>query len=220
MTFRNIYAIPGWGFKSSVFKQPLIRKLDYYQLSFDKLEDYAHFLVSQLEDNATLIGWSFGGLIAIKITSLYPNKVKKLLLITSQPCFVESPNWQGIDQTYLNIFLKSFSKYPLETLEEFLKLVAFPTKNPEFYKYLKSHLAPVEKTNLKKQLNILKETDLKNEYKSLKCEIVHLMGKHDHVLKQNEKQLKSLNPLAQTIFLKERGHAGFLLSKTLKELLC
>ncbi|MEE8233470.1 MAG: alpha/beta fold hydrolase, partial [Gammaproteobacteria bacterium] len=43
--------------------------------------------------NSTLLGWSLGGLIAMKLASVRKD-IKSLVLIANSPCFLKKSDWQ------------------------------------------------------------------------------------------------------------------------------
>ena len=115
-----IVAIPGWGFNSSLldlFNQDPLHLVgwDYYSNNFDQsLEEITRNLAHQLQDHSMILGWSFGGLIAINLCALFPKKVHQLILISTQPKFLADHDWQGIHPDQAKDFIKNLSCRPLE----------------------------------------------------------------------------------------------------------
>ena len=94
LTKSSMAFISGWGLKSSLFKESslyfrgslLIDLPDIEELT---LERVVHNLSYLIPDDTTVIGWSFGGLIGILLAALFPKKVKKLILLSSSPRFIQ-----------------------------------------------------------------------------------------------------------------------------------
>lgn len=91
----------------------------------DKMPDFDELveeLAERLPEHAVFCGWSLGGLIAMAIAIKYPKKVKKLITISSSPCFVEKKNWPGIAPDLLRVFRKGIDKNTALTLKRFIAL--------------------------------------------------------------------------------------------------
>lgn len=211
----SIYAIPGWGFSSEILS-PLatnglsIIGLDYFKLAESSLESIAKRFVDIIPNNATLLGWSFGGLIAIKIAALFPKKVRKLILISSQPKFLSTGSWQGIQPNVGINFIKRFRNNPENQISRFINLVSYPSRKTINKKFLSQHFVTGDIDKLLLLLRTLFNADLRKSYQSLIPEILHVINKEDGVIQQNEVLLKGLNPKINAVSLKKLGHAGFL----------
>jgi len=95
----------GWGMNRSIFDPfcefvgdefaTICSELDghgqasYRGLGFDAQVDA---LASRLPPS-TLVGWSMGGLYAIELARRYPQKFPRLVLVASNPCFVQRDDW-------------------------------------------------------------------------------------------------------------------------------
>ena len=95
----------GWGLNARVF-DPLLPHLED-SLRADAVdlpghgdaawhdedfEQQVERLAGQLDDG-WLLGWSMGGLYAIELATRYPQRFPGLLLVASNPCFVQRPDW-------------------------------------------------------------------------------------------------------------------------------
>lgn len=211
----TLYTIPGWGFSSSIFNSLnsnhlAITGLDYIDAAIINLEYITKHLADSIPDHSVILGWSFGGLIAIKLASLYPNKVKKLILISSQPKLLSDEDWLGIEANNADRFSNEFNENTENQIEHFIKLVNFPNRNIDTKKILKDYFLQHNKEKLLKWLHLLFNADLRQDYQSLTMNILHIINKEDAVIKQNDIQLKSLNSNTKTITINKSGHAGFL----------
>ncbi len=211
----HIYALSGWGFSSGIFKylnntHLNFQGLDYQHLADKSLDDIAHHLSQDLADNSALMGWSFGGLLGIKLAELYPNKVKKLILLASQAKLLASPGWAGIKQDNANAFLHNMQTNPTQQLKRFHQLACFPSRDKTLRSLLKSHCLSTQTNSLRQLLEHLFETDLRQTYSQLNHDILHLSYEQDAVLAQNTTHIQQLNKQATIITLNGMGHAGFL----------
>jgi pimeloyl-[acyl-carrier protein] methyl ester esterase len=208
-----IYAIPGWGFSSEMFDclkvdGLAIKGLDYFDAPTASFEALVDHLAKGVSDSCSVVGWSFGGLLAIRLASLYPKKIKKLMLISSQPRFLVDKGWAGIDIEYANKFVYRFSTNAKKKIKRFVNLVGQPDVSTNAV--LNKHLLSDHIAKLSSQLSMLFKNDLREEYKNLSCDVLHVFNQKDAVLNQNIHQLLALNPKVETITLEDAGHAGFV----------
>lgn len=84
-------------------------------------------LLPQLPPKACYLGWSMGGNVAGLIAEHYPQRVQALILLTSNPSFVErdqtGDKWPGMPPEYFEHFQQHIREDVLKTLLEFQFLV-------------------------------------------------------------------------------------------------
>ena len=174
--------IHGWGMHGGVWK-PLVKRLSKnYMLYIIDLPGMGHsrsvepyHLYRLGEDVAEVIpgvshilGWSLGGLVAQSIALSQPDRVKKLILVGSSPCFIEKPDWQdGIRRDFFLDFSMSIETDYHQTMMKFLTLQCMKAKDArQTIKLLRQSFdakpAPSQKT-LREALHILLETDLRED---------------------------------------------------------
>jgi pimeloyl-[acyl-carrier protein] methyl ester esterase len=87
------------------------------------LDSVVDYLAAQFDQPVTLCGWSLGGQIALHWAMREPDKIKRLVLVTSTPCFAEREDWQfGMPQHILLQFAADLEKNHTATLRRFLGL--------------------------------------------------------------------------------------------------
>ena len=102
--------LPGWGFNGQVFSDLAVVLAEQYNrqitiLDFPGYGDRKN-LVSQpgldatiepllpmLTANTVLIGWSLGGMAAIRMAVKSMHAVSAVILLASTPCFVKKKDW-------------------------------------------------------------------------------------------------------------------------------
>jgi pimeloyl-[acyl-carrier protein] methyl ester esterase len=151
-------------------------------LSEYDLDKVAQEIALSTPKHAYLLGWSLGGLIAMKI-AMYQS-VKKLVLIGSTPCFVNRKDWQlgtpvDVFQTFFADVIQDFES----TMHKLLALIAMGGGNARgTAKVLKQAFSarplPSEKA-LQDTLNILLHTDLRQELSQITAPTLLLHGEHD-----------------------------------------
>jgi len=66
------------------------------------LEGLARRVAEHLPARCSLVGWSLGGLVAVRIATLFPERVSRLVLIASTPCPAQRRGWpHGLDEATL-----------------------------------------------------------------------------------------------------------------------
>lgn len=84
------------------------------------LEHFRKFLASSFSTSSIIIGHSFGGRVAIKFASKYPEKVKKLVLVASGG--IKHKTFKSIALKYFAKIVKNFLKiFKLSRLSEHLR---------------------------------------------------------------------------------------------------
>ncbi|MCD6045094.1 MAG: bioH [Gammaproteobacteria bacterium] len=209
-----IYTIPGWGFSADIFNHGALADntcfgMNYFNYSDMSIEDIALQLSNAITKPGTIVAWSLGGLFAIKIASLFPDKVKKLILLASQPKLLAEIGHSGIDPKTIQVFIKSACQDFSQLKKKFISEVNFPNKNFLYRNSLNTYFLDNFSGQLK-DLSKFFSADLRDEYSHLRKEILHIIGGKDAVLKQNEQCLRKTNSNITVVHIAEAGHGGFL----------
>lgn len=161
-----------------------------------------------------VLGWSLGGLLAIKIAELYPRRVLGTLLIATAPKFVSTGNWQAIANSEMSNFAQQLKRDPITTVRSFLALQCLgATDSKKSMRYLlyslKKHGKPLPQA-LKQGLKLLKEMDMRQQYQSLHPAAV-IFGECDQLISSDtQQQMLKLNLKAQSSVIANAGHAPHL----------
>jgi len=85
----------------------------------------AHAVAEVLPARAHVCGWSLGGQVALRLALDFPERVQKLVLIGTTPCFRQRTDWRpGMDDATLEEFARSLELDYAGTLKRFLSLQA------------------------------------------------------------------------------------------------
>ncbi len=129
--------VHGWGMNARVFDALVelleadfeVRALDLpghggrEALAENTLQSWADDLAQQLPDNATLLGWSLGGQVAMRAALDHPHRIARLVLLASTPKFVAAADWaRGMAPADLQDFGAALLADPQATLLRFLSL--------------------------------------------------------------------------------------------------
>jgi pimeloyl-[acyl-carrier protein] methyl ester esterase len=166
--------------------------------------------------NAAWLGWSLGGLVAMRATLQAPARVSALLLLASTPCFVRRPDWQcALLPALLDTFAAELQQDYLRTLNRFLALQVRGGENSgAVLRVLRTRLlekgepAPAA---LRAGLDILRNTDLRDEVGALACPALVVAGERDTLVPAAAAGATAdLMPNAHAAVVAGAGHAPFI----------
>ncbi|MFK5984382.1 MAG: pimeloyl-ACP methyl ester esterase BioH [Pseudomonadota bacterium] len=167
-------------------------------------------------EQTIILGWSMGGLIAIELAKLYPQKVASIVLVASNPQFVQTANWpNAIEKQILIDFSNQLKQDIKKTIKRFIAIQAMGSETAR--QDIKIILSMVEQqaypeySTLNKGLDILLTVDLRNSLLSLTLPILMITGDRDSLV--NIKALKYLSEQAPNLCLEVisgAGHAPFI----------
>jgi pimeloyl-[acyl-carrier protein] methyl ester esterase len=194
-----LVAIHGWGMNSDVW-QPVKTMLEQHfkvywvdlpghgrhrDIPMLELADIATELVEQLPDDAIIMGWSLGGLLAQQIAITYPRKVAQLILIASTPCFVQRHDWQtAMPVDVFDKFAENLQTDWQGTISRFLALQFMGVKGIQpKVKALRATMlqCPPSFQALEQGLDLLKETDLR-KHENMFNNVHWIMGALDRLI--------------------------------------
>ena len=133
-----------------------------------------------------ILGWSLGGQVAMSLAIRMPEFVEKLILMSTTPCFVEKKDWPyGVNKQF-------FSNFELETKQNLnntlLKFFLIQTRDindsKNVMRFLKNTFIEISddnKSGMQSALNVLKETDLRNEIKKIDKPTLIIAGDKDRL---------------------------------------
>lgn len=188
----------GWGMNAGVFDALADALADAFEvhalnlpghggraaLAANSLQSWGDDLARQLPPQATVLGWSLGGQVAMRAALDCPHKIARLILLAATPRFVAAPDWAaGIAADDLQAFGAALIDDPQATLLRFLSL---QTRGMAGQKSLlqglrQSLLAapPVQDAALAAGLAILRAADLRDELPRLSQPTLVLHGALD-----------------------------------------
>lgn len=225
----DLVLLHGWGVHSGIW-QSTVEALskDYRITSIDlpgfgrseplidnSIENIIEAIINVAPEKAIWVGWSLGGLIAIKLAYDHPRRVAKLVCVASSPRFIKSDDWPGIKKKVLQKFADDLNKDYVGTLTRFLLLQFYGTTvNKALVRSLEDilflHNKPSMKT-LDSGLKLLKTLDLRQELQQLNCEVLYILGRLDMLVPQDLKEALHYFPAhIKTIVLPKASHGLFL----------
>lgn len=89
------------------------------------LAELARVVARALPEQAHVCGWSLGGQVALQLALDFPERVGKLVLLSTTPCFRQRADWpHGMDDATLREFARNLERDYAGTLKRFLSLQA------------------------------------------------------------------------------------------------
>jgi pimeloyl-[acyl-carrier protein] methyl ester esterase len=180
------------------------------------LDEMAAAVLAVAPANAAWLGWSLGGLVAMRAALQAPARVGALLLLASTPCFVRRPDWQcALLPALLDSFAAELQQDYLRTLNRFLALqVRGSEHSGAVLRVLRTRLlekgepAPAA---LQAGLDILRNTDLRSEVGALACPVLVVAGDRDTLVPAAAAGATAdLIPNAGSAVVAGAGHAPFI----------
>jgi pimeloyl-[acyl-carrier protein] methyl ester esterase len=178
------------------------------------IDELAEALVERVPEKSVVMGWSLGGMVAMRLAYRWPGKVRHLVLIGSTPCFVARSDWPyGVAPDVFEGFAQNLTQDYEGTLRRFLALQAQGTESMrEVLRELRIRLLALPRASdatLQGGLNILQEADLRQGLPSISATIIH--GTGDRLAPLGAAYwLTDQFANAQLFEVRDAGHAPFL----------
>jgi pimeloyl-[acyl-carrier protein] methyl ester esterase len=215
----TIFFIHGWAANARVWQDAYgtDRSLYYDAPHFP---DFIHLhetfgsITSRDKTPLILVGWSLGGMLAMQLAALHPDRIGKLILISSTPRFTASDTYQaGLPPTILKRLMKKLSHDKWQTQLDFYTLMFSATERAYAEQYsttLAPVMADIPLSTLTAGLDYLLQMDLRDILTQIivPCDIIH--GSADTVCPISAGHyLANHLPKAKLHLLKDAGHIPF-----------
>jgi len=175
-----------------------------------------HATLESLSDRYSLLGWSFGGQIALDLAAAMPGSVERLVLVAATPRFVVSPDWPyGMSATALERMESQLKTNYKRTVSEFLELQVRGSAGAEqvlaeLHASLFEHGEAHPKA-LVSGLTTLESSDLRPMLPLVRASTLVVAGQYDRVtLPAASRALAEALPDARYIEIRRAAHAPFL----------
>jgi pimeloyl-[acyl-carrier protein] methyl ester esterase len=163
-----------------------------------------------------VLGWSLGGIIAQHWAAREPEKVRRLVLVASTPCFAARPGWDcGMPQETLARFAVELEDNHAATLRRFLALQLRGSENErELLSVLRERLfsrGEPEMAALRGGLGILRDADLRGALPRIGQPTLAIAGERDRLTPpEASRYLAQAMPSARAVVVAGAAHAPFL----------
>jgi pimeloyl-[acyl-carrier protein] methyl ester esterase len=235
---KQLILIHGWGINKAIWSQlqqvlqddiniiaidlPGYGKNDHLPIPYT-VKSLATTIAPYIDkaEQSIILGWSMGGLVAIELAKLYPQKISQLILVASNPKFVQAADWSFAveKQVFIN-FANELKKDIKKTIRRFIAIQAMGS--PTAKEDIKTIFSLIEQQpyanydSLNKGLDILLSADQRNSLLSLTMPVLMIAGDKDSLVKVDalqylcEQQLNPQNNNLSLQVIEGAGHAPFI----------
>jgi len=133
------------------------------------------------ESPAIVVGWSLGGILAMRLALAYPGHVAALVLVSATPCFCRRPDWPlGCADAVFRSFEADVRESPARAARHFFNLMLHGdglsrARMRDIANAAMEHEHPAGIDGLREGLALLASEDLRDQLAklSLPCLVVH-----------------------------------------------
>lgn len=226
----DVVLLHGWGMHSGVWENVAEALLDHHRVTLldlpghgysrsagtgHTLGDLCAAVMAVAPPRAAWVGWSLGGLVAQQAAIAAPERISRLALVSSTPCFVQRPDWpHGIAPAVLWRFAEELRQDHRAVLKRFIALEVHGSEHASVQlRQLKAMLfqhGEPDVTALEDGLAILESADLRAEWPRIACPTLLLMGQRDQLTPVAAGEaMCALLPNARLHVFPRAGHAPF-----------
>ncbi len=180
------------------------------------LDSIVDQLSAQFTEPLTVCGWSLGGQIALRWALREPEKVRRLILVASTPCFVRQSDWEcAMAAETLAQFAAALQQDYAQTLRRFLALQVRGSENErELLAGLREVLfgrGEPDMGALQSGLAILRDCDLRSALPGVGQPTLVIAGERDTLTPPQAAQYMAAQiPDARLAVIAGAAHAPFL----------
>lgn len=227
----DLVLLHGWGMNGAVFDGIKTELSTQFRLHIIDLPGFGYsvdlgiqdphlagwldLLVKALPERCHLLGWSLGGMLAMRLASLYPQRVQSLITVASSPRFVAEQEWPGVKPEVLTSFSAQLQADIQKTIERFLAIQALGSSSARddvriLRERLQSRPTPHPQA-LRMGLSLLQELDLRAELSTLSRPALHLLGRLDALVPAAVQAVwPQSTPAGQFHLFRASAHAPFI----------
>ena len=167
--------------------EPILCRTPFGAVCRDSFLETAKALVQTLPADAIVCGWSLGGMLALQMTALAPQRIKRLVLVGSTPSFTQRVDWPHAQPpALLDTFHDSVDKDAASTLQRFVALLNQGDAQARsigrtLNKSLQSTALP-DTATLLAGLGWLRDVDLREQIAAIAMPMLLIHGENDPLM--------------------------------------
>ncbi len=164
-----------------------------------------------------LIGWSLGGMLAMKLALSHPKRIQSLILVNTTPRFRQSDNWKyGCDDEIFQAFEQGVEHQAGKTMSRFFAMmfhgedISRSDYQSIAHQAIDRHHPPTQE-GLQHGLTLLSEMDLHDNLSNITQPTLIISGDSDAIISpKSSRTLAEHIPHATLHRFRASGHAPFL----------
>lgn len=227
----DLFLIHGWGLHSGVWQDLMpalasvwrVTRVDLPGHGLSRtvpmprvLTDVARLVAEVAPSKAVWLGWSLGGLVALRAALDFPARLCALILVSSTPRFVTAQDWScAMPPAQLEKFTRELQRDYRGTVRNFLALqVQGDARAQQALRRLRALLFAAgepEAAGLESGLEILRRSDLRAELGRLELPVLVMTGGRDRLTPPAAgRAMASMIAAARLEHFPRAAHAPFL----------
>ena len=182
----------------------------------DALKNMTSMIADSLPEHSIICGWSLGGQIAMKLSLDIPERIDRLILVSTTPSFIQRKDWiWAMEEDILESFIGNLNQDCASTLNRFFTLqIQGDINTLSLLRRLRKLISKERKSDqdgLKIGMKILLTTDLRRSVKNINHPVTLLHGKNDAIVPVDSARWLHENlEDSKLIILPDCGHIPFL----------
>lgn len=227
----DLVLLHGWGLNAGIWDGVAASLAESYRLhridlpghgrsewspQCSTLDDFTRAVAPYVPRHATVLGWSLGGMIALRLASLAPERIAGMVLISTTPRFVTASDWKPAmtPQVLANFGVRLRDDYRA-TIQDFLALqVRGDERELSSLRELRHKLVSgglPDQQALEAGLGVLAAADLRSSLAKVGVRSLVVAGEYDRVTPPAAGLfLAEQIPGARLHLIKRAGHAPFI----------
>ena len=163
----------------------------------------------------TVLGWSMGATLALALVERCPERIKRVIVLSGNPCFIQLDDWPGMNAEVFGAFSALLDRGVSQTLTRFLALQVNGLEQGKVWLQdlkhaLQTRPMPSEDT-LRAGLRLLQHSDLRHAIQRAAIPICFILGDRDHLVPISLAQRVARDyPGISVFILEQAGHVAFL----------
>ena len=226
----RLLLIHGWGMHGGVWDSVAERLAESFSVHIVDLPGYGFSIEQEANTLDAMVdelsaafaeplavcGWSLGGQVALRWAAREPDKVRRLILVTSTPCFTGRADWDyGMEAEVLEKFAVELEQNHAATLRRFIALqLRGSEKERELLALMRERLFSRGEPDidaLRSGLEILRDADLRGELQNIRQPTLAIAGERDKLTPpQASHYLVRAMPAARIVEIAGAAHTPFL----------
>ena len=231
---QSVVWLHGWGMSPAIWQAvPGFERFDSHALALpghggeadgqawdealgSDITRWAWWLLERAPQQAIWVGWSLGGLLALEVARLAPERVAGLCLLASSPCFTVREDWSCAmsAETFAQFEAGLVQDHAL-TLRRFLALQTVGADDAKQVRALLNaaalDAASADVRALKAGLEVLRQSDLRQALVELRVPLAVMLGGLDRIVPPCIAEVyRDMQPGAKVLTHARAGHAPFL----------